>query len=143
MENLFYLVYASKASGKMADEEVITLLEKARVNNQELGVTGMLLYTGQTFFQVLEGEEVIVKALFRKICQDSRHEDTVKIFAEETEHRQFADWSMGYARLTPAEIENTPGLNDFFDKQGCIAELDEGRVKKLLHGFSEGQWRQD
>lgn len=40
-------------------------------------VTGILLFNGSYFFQLLEGPEEQVKMIYRAICQDPRHYNIV------------------------------------------------------------------
>jgi hypothetical protein len=55
--------------------------------------------------------------------------------------RDFADWTMGFASVSPEKLRKIPGLNDFFRDGSCFSELDPGRAKKLLAAFAEGRWR--
>ena len=49
------------------------MLTEARERNQQLGVTGLLLYKDGDFIQLLEGDKATVKALF----QDSIRKDPI------------------------------------------------------------------
>jgi hypothetical protein len=59
----------------MIKDDLMDILTTARLNNALLGVTGMLLYTGKNFIQVLEGDEKVIEALTADIRKDSRHKD--------------------------------------------------------------------
>jgi blue light- and temperature-responsive anti-repressor len=75
--------------------QVTHILRSARGSNSELGVTGMLLFHGGCFGQVLEGR---VKSLLRamsKIKRDKRHTDINIVREEPLGRRLFGDWSMG------------------------------------------------
>ncbi len=141
MENLVHLIYASKETTHFTEDMIVDLLEQARANNSELNVSGMLVYSEGSFFQVLEGEEAVVNALFEKIEQDERHTGTVKIICEAIAERGFSDWTMGYVASSSAELSKVAGMNDFFTGRACLADLDEGRAKLLLNSFAEGRWR--
>ena len=54
---MIHLVYVSSATGKLGETDLLDLLEHSRRRNRALDLTGMLLYAGGNFFQVLEGEE--------------------------------------------------------------------------------------
>src|ERR1700691_3571691 len=114
MPDLVHLVYASEAVVELSDEAVRTLLVRARQNNASCGVTGILLHTGRSFFQVLEGEPVNVEALYEKISRDQRHRHVVRLIAEPIVRRDFSDWAMGLAKLTSADLGGMPGITDFF-----------------------------
>jgi len=52
---LIQLIYVSAATNRFNPAELRELLRLARLKNQQLDVTGMLLYHEGSFLQVLEG----------------------------------------------------------------------------------------
>ncbi len=141
MPALVHLVYTSVASQDFSKEELTGLLEQARTANERLGVSGMLLFSGGNFFQVLEGRPSVVDALYQKISLDQRHTMLATIVREAIAKRFFGDWSMGFSDVTENDLAGIIGLNDFFHGGSCLAELDLGRAKKLLDAFAHGRWR--
>jgi hypothetical protein len=117
------------------------LLQKARVENERLQLTGMLLYSDGNFFQVLEGEPDSVDGMYKKLHLDKRHHQLTMVVREPIAKRYFADWSMGFSSVTPEELSEVDGLNDFFHDGSCFVGLDSDRAKKLLAAFAEGRWR--
>lgn len=140
-QNLVHCIYTSSLAPGLDDQELRNILKKARENNAELGVSGMLLFDSGAFFQVLEGPKGVVGPLYAKIAGDPRHQHVVKLIEEPIEERDFSDWTMGIANLRRQELAAIPGLNDFFAGGGSFAQLDEGRAKNLLAAFREGRWR--
>ncbi len=55
MEMLIHLIYTSAATTEPSTAALVDILSASRRNNSRVSVTGMLLYTQDTFFQVLEG----------------------------------------------------------------------------------------
>ena len=104
-------------------------------------MTGMLLYSDGNFFQGLEGEPDSVDGMYKKLHLDKRHQQLTLILREPIAKRYFADWSMGFSSITPEELNQVEGLNDFFHKGSCFVRLDSGRAKQLLASFAEGLWR--
>jgi hypothetical protein len=141
MSNLIHLIYASTAMQKFSAEDLLQLLDQARTKNARLGLTGMLLYTENNFFQVLEGEPAVVDELFQTITHDERHMKTVTIIREPIAKRSFGEWTMGFVSVTSADLQDITGLNDFFGEGSSFAQLSTGRAKKLLNAFKEGRWR--
>lgn len=141
MEHLIYLVYSSAASHDFSRTQLTDLLMQARTKNDKLGITGMLLYTDGSFFQVLEGEAKTVEALFETIQRDCRHTQITMILKETIPHRLFGDWTMAFAHMSPDEVNVILGSNDFFHQGESYVHLGEGRTKKLLAAFKEGRWR--
>ncbi|WP_235956418.1 BLUF domain-containing protein [Grimontia sedimenti] len=108
------LIYASSATVEFTESKLMQLLGKARQNNGELGVSGLLLYAKGNFFQVLEGEEHNVDKLYQKIEQDDRHNRVVVLDRSEIKKRAFPDWSMGFRNLETFDKSQLRGYNDFW-----------------------------
>nr|WP_067293608.1 BLUF domain-containing protein [Marinobacterium profundum] len=141
MNETYHLIYASEAVRDFSQEEMFELLSKAREFNHKLNVSGMLLYDRGSFFQILEGEKTQIQELFSKISKDKRHRNIVRIIFEAIPEKDFADWSMGYAPLSKSELNQIEGMNDFFEGQSCLHNIDAGRSLKLLKAFTKGRWR--
>lgn len=139
--SLSHCIYSSVQAHAMDHAQLAALLANARLVNAHLGVTGMLLHVDDTFFQVLEGEDAVVRALFEKIGTDPRHLGVTRIIHESLHSRRFANWTMGFASLSSQELASLVGVNDFFTEASCLTALGEGRAKKILEAFSRGRWR--
>lgn len=112
---MIHLVYVSTAVKPFSNEELLQLLDKARRNNEKLGITGMLLYKNGDFMQALEGDPTKVQALTAQIGQDPRHKDIRTILEGECNEREFPDWSMGFQNLNDLDAQEVPGYNSFLD----------------------------
>ena len=141
MPKLIHLIYCSTASQKISRKDLADLLAASRSYNEKHGVTGMLLYSEGSFFQVLEGEPPTVDNLYAAISKDKRHKEIVTIIREPIPRRSFGDWTMGYADITPQELDTIAGANDFFTKGESFVNIGAGRAKKLLLAFKMGRWR--
>ena len=141
MTELIHLIYCSAAARSFGREELAALLGRARANNARLGITGMLLHIEGSFFQVLEGAPDAVDGLFDAIRRDARHRQLTVIIREPVAARTFGEWTMGYADITPVELDGIVGANDFFAGGESFTHLGEGRAKKLLAAFRDGRWR--
>jgi hypothetical protein len=140
---LEHLIYASVATAEFGAPQLTELLEKATAANELTGLTGILLHSDadSSFFQVLEGDPEAIDRLLTKLRADKRHSHLTIIIREPIAERAFADWTMGFASVSPEKLRKIPGLNDFFRGGSCFTELDSGRAKKLLAAFAEGRWR--
>lgn len=138
---LSHFIYASAASCAFDSRALQCLLEKSRLNNRRLGVTGMLLFVDGSFFQVLKGHPEHLKTVVRSISADTRHNRISRIIEEPIAGRSFGDWSMGYADLSRHDLGVIAGANDFFDEALCFDRVDHGRARKLLTAFRGGRWR--
>jgi len=135
----FQLGYVSTATGQMMRQDLLALLTVARRINRESGVTGLLLFDGRQFLQVLEGSEERVREIFGRIARDTRHCGVDVLFEEALETPEFADWSMGFQALDGAEWMEFPGedgqpgdLRQMIDRYGQAKEL---LLKMRLRGL--------
>lgn len=98
------LTYTSWARSTITDADVEAILRSARTNNAIDGITGLLLFNGGAFMQVLEGCEVAVDDMARRLESDPRHFNMhvreQRLIAE----RAFPDWSMAFLRLDGEEF---------------------------------------
>jgi hypothetical protein len=104
-----YLVYLSTATKFMPDENLVELLVASRERNKIHDITGVLLYSGGTFIQVLEGAPGDVDLIFKSIERDHRHGNIIKLFDEPLAKRNFPEWSMGFTVASSELIENISG----------------------------------
>ncbi|MDP3777834.1 MAG: blue light sensor protein [Methylotenera sp.] len=138
---LILLAYTSVAAHHMTHDELLSLLNSARTCNQRQGITGMLLYMDDCFFQVLEGEEQLVDALYEKICLDERNHHVVKLIREHIAERSFTEWTMSYEHVTRQEMASFTGLTDYLDQNHPgFNGMAAGRARQLIESFKDGQW---
>ena len=97
---LVRLLYASRATDEVSQDELLAILKKSRTNNLHAGVTGVLCYSSGVFLQVLEGGRAQVSGLYNRITTDKRHKDVVLLAYEEIGERSFVGWSMGQVNLS-------------------------------------------
>ena len=137
------LAYASAATKPFTANELRDLLLKARTNNSNLGITGLLLYHKRSFFQILEGAEEDVTPLFGVIGRDPRHERVVLLSKTVEEERSFGAWSMGFVDVDQA-ASKLPGFMRLLDAKASFLDLrgDSRLLARLIDGFQEGRWRQ-
>jgi hypothetical protein len=96
---LVRLLYASRAVEPGPDGLVEPILQQARRNNPELGITGVLCYGGDVFLQALEGGRDAVNAVYNRIVGDKRHRQVTLLAYDEVLERRFAGWTMGQVNL--------------------------------------------
>jgi hypothetical protein len=140
MKNLISLVYVSSAVGSLADEEILDILHASRTNNERLGITGMLLYKGGNFMQVLEGPDDSVGTLLRKVERDGRHRGVLQLARKTIEKRSFADWSMAFQNLDSLNAVSHPAYSPFLSAS-LLDEQFRSRPEacyKLLLCFKDG-----
>jgi len=111
------LIYVSTSVKLLNDEELLDILKVSRENNSSRDVTGLLLYKGGNFMQVLEGPDDVVEAVFETIKADSRHKDVIVLAREQISNRQFPAWEMAFQNLDNPEVKNEPGYSQFLQDE--------------------------
>ena len=136
---MFHLACLSCASQLFTKAQLKALLVETRETNAQLGITGMLLYKGGAFLQVLEGEKETVMNVIHKLKEDPRHKRFLILLTETTKHRLFPDWCMAIRDLTDHSLASTPGFSDFLNTPftGDEFSADPPRCMKLLLSFKK------
>ncbi|MEP3052096.1 MAG: BLUF domain-containing protein [Erythrobacter sp.] len=120
-------LYISTAPGLSA-EEVDQILESSVANNSARGITGILLYNGRNFMQLLEGKEDDLAALMARIAQDSRHSGVSTLDRREVSKRSCVQWAMKRVFFTESVDDRRRGL----DKE-LPADLDPEMRKTIVN----------
>ncbi|MEN0020356.1 MAG: BLUF domain-containing protein [Planctomycetota bacterium] len=103
------LVYVSTAMDDFSREDLHALAADAAARNQAIGVTGMLMYKGGSFLQVLEGPDASIQMLLDRIEADSRHLWVSIVTDDAVDARAFSDWGMG---LIDFDAGRAPSLTE-------------------------------
>lgn len=131
------LIYISAARRLFDSGQLAGLLEQARRNNAKLGVTGILLYEGGSFIQVLEGDQDAVEALYQRVSADDRHYRVQRLRERPIKTRSFADWTMGFVAIDPKLM--LPRRHALISN-GSLQD-DASELLSFLDAFRNGQWR--
>lgn len=136
--------YVSRVSEPLSAEQLLELLLQCRNNNRALGITGMLLYGNGTFLQAIEGDQSVIDPLVEKISTDPRHAQVQILHRKTIPARQYADWSMGFERVTDDGLGDVEGLAEFgagdFNFDYLVGN--EPVVESLMDYYREPHWDQ-
>lgn len=124
---LYRIIYLSSGLKDLTSSDVKEILVKAKENNRDKNITGVLLYLDKNFIQVLEGEKENVIILYQKISLDHRHKNVIKVIEGSIAYRQFDKWDMGFIEIDSDDLKNLSEYKDFnfkniFSKTDFIAE---------------------
>jgi len=138
------LIYASQSVRPMSESDLIALLKEARKNNEILGLTGLLLYSNQSFLQVLEGEVEKIDGLYTRIEKDQRHRALRLLMRAPIDSRKFEGWSMGFEHVDEEDLADAlpgfqpatqyPLVNAGLIKNGVVAETLLSLYKRNANG---------
>jgi hypothetical protein len=104
----FQLLYVSQLAPRADFSAVKSIAEVARHKNSQLDISGALLFDGERFAQLLEGNEADIRFLMNSIEGDARHTNLVVLAALEADKRHVPErWSSGYC--DPEELSPLDG----------------------------------
>lgn len=122
----FVISYVSTAIRDLHPDEVVNILEETQFRNNKHGVNGLLVYSSGNFFEVIEGEILMIQDLFKIIKEDTRHKNIIMIFEKELDKPLFKDTDAHFISENtlhrPMEVENFLYY---------IKDLDEGTQKTV------------
>lgn len=145
------LTYKSVATSTPRPGDLDRLVEKARVRNRSLDVTGMLLYEDGCFLQTLEGPPESLETLWSSIRRDGRHKQIELLSEHMVTARLFRDWNLLLDRRTadspadaadassapPAVVEHTSRLVEL------ALNADDLALNGLIASFADEGWTSD
>ncbi len=98
------LLYISSVTRPMLRIDIEQILFTARRHNLRNEITGILIASNRRFMQVLEGDRIMVRDTYNRICRDERHSASLILRETETSERQFGDWSMASQYLDDTQL---------------------------------------
>lgn len=135
LTGLLGLIYVSTV--KTTDEagQVKDMLQRARLRNLELHISGILLTRQNTFMQYLEGLAGTVEYVYQRIRNDPLHYGVVEIMRKPITNREFAGWAMASAQVACVDA-----IVSSEDALIAAAVAMEGSfVKELLSSFIQAR----
>ena len=94
------LTYTSRASLDLSAQDLADIHDSARHLNALDGITGLLVFDGVRFLQIVEGSQEAIDSLVDRLRADSRH-SAVEVRDERlVDERSFPDWSMELVRVS-------------------------------------------
>lgn len=95
------LTYTSRAQLDLSEADMARIHESARHLNSLDGITGLLLFDGVRFLQIVEGSEEAVDELIERLRRDARHLSLEVRDERFVRSRSFPDWTMELVRTSP------------------------------------------
>jgi hypothetical protein len=99
------LTYTSLAAIDLQPDDLEAIHRTARETNALEGVTGMLIFNGVHFLQVIEGAPNAIDDLVERLRRDPRHSGLEIRDEHEAVERVFPDWSMELVRVSSTYFE--------------------------------------
>lgn len=88
------IIYRSHLRDDAPLKALEDMVTAANIKNRRSDVTGILLFNGHHFFQLLEGPEEQVKEIYCCICNEPRHHNIVELMCDYAPARRFGKVGM-------------------------------------------------
>lgn len=125
---LYEVLYVSTLSIDQPLSAIAAIASRARVNNRARGITGLLVFDGSRFGQLLEGPEAAVRALMERIRDDPRHIYVEVLHDAPLPQRRFQQFSLAFSTLEDEhaleKLESLRGPNAVLTF--CALPVDQG-----------------
>ncbi|MDQ3245974.1 MAG: BLUF domain-containing protein [Pseudomonadota bacterium] len=99
------LAYTSLAALDLTASDLEAIHQTARELNALDGVTGLLIFNGTHFLQIIEGGEDSINELVERLRRDVRHSGFEIREEHKVTERAFPDWSMQMVRVSTDFVE--------------------------------------
>jgi hypothetical protein len=94
------LAYTSLARLDLADSDLHEIHREARQLNALDGISGLLVFDGARFLQIVEGAPEAIDSLVERLRRDTRHAAFEIRDERRVGERSFPDWSMELVRVS-------------------------------------------
>lgn len=94
------LAYTSLAALDLTASDLEAIHQTARELNALDGITGLLIFNGTHFLQIIEGSEDAINELVERLRRDVRHSGLEIRDEQRLTARAFPDWSMQMVRVS-------------------------------------------
>lgn len=136
------IIYRSHISDDVPVKTLPGMVDDASILNASHDVTGILLFNGTHFFQLLEGPEEGVLAIYQRICADRRHHNLVELMRDYAPSRRFGNAGMELFDLR--EHDRSTVLQAVLDKGTSKYQLTYAdRTLQFLRTFVEAREKEN
>lgn len=99
------ILYVSVADPELMSDDIYQLVSHSQKRNLAEGISGMMLYNGSNFLQLIEGDDAVIDACFARIAGDPRHSGVITLRDAPADAREFPSWAMRYSLVEqPAQL---------------------------------------
>ena len=106
------VTYTSLARLDLQSPDLEDIHRTAREVNALEGITGLLVFNGTHFLQIIEGSETAIDELVEKLRADPRHTGFEIRDRRKVDARSFPDWSMELVRVNASYFQARDTLAD-------------------------------
>lgn len=109
------IFYVSSSIKDLSQTEIEVMMNDTKKQNDLNNITGIFMHSDKNFFQIIEGKNEDIEILYKKIKQDPRHFNIIKIFDNYIDNPQFSTFHKSYVTIsTQKELKE---LYKFLNKE--------------------------
>ncbi|MFJ5438467.1 diguanylate phosphodiesterase [Pectobacterium brasiliense] len=136
------IIYRSHICDNIPINTLEDMVAAANEKNSRANVTGILLFNGTHFFQLLEGPEENILPIYRHICEDSRHHNVVELLCDHAPSRRFGKAGMELFDLR--KYDRNEVLQNVLDKSTSKYQLIyDDRALQFFRTFVEDREKEN
>lgn len=106
------VIYASRAAQHLNDDAVYALYDEALRLNALERITGVLVYDGERFLQLIEGYPPAIADLLERLERDPRHVEFRVLDDIQVSERGCPGWQMRLVRVARAHLSSRRSIAD-------------------------------
>ena len=128
------LTYTSFARLDLTARDIEAIHRTARDVNSIEGITGLLIFNGTHFLQIVEGSRLAIDDLVERLRRDPRHSGIEIRDQRGIDERSFPDWSMELVRVSASYFEAKDTVSDRLPE--TVSEPVRERVIQMTEAIS-------
>jgi hypothetical protein len=128
--------YISRFATDLSPRDIDQIVETSQKNNPRRKITGMLVASGDLFYQLLEGPKSEVDSLYARISTDPRHEQILLLESEVGDFDRICpDWAMQKVDLTLKSTAETAPISALLEMI-CVQRQMANKALKTLDEYT-------
>lgn len=129
--------YISRFATALTPQDIDQIVETSQTNNPKKNITGMLMASGDLFYQLLEGPTDEIDLLYARISKDPRHEQVILLESETGDFDRICpDWAMQKIDLSQKSNAETGPISALLE----IICVQRRMADKALKTLDEYTW---
>jgi hypothetical protein len=128
--------YISRFAPSLTPQEIDQIVDTSQENNRSRHITGMLVASGDLFYQLLEGPKDEIDLLYARISKDPRHEQILLLESEVGHFERICpDWAMQKVDLSLKSTAETAPISALLEMI-CVQRQMADKALKTLDEYT-------
>jgi hypothetical protein len=125
------VLYISTARAGITRDEVDDIVATSKRRNAAEAITGVLLFNGANFMQLIEGPVEPLGGLMRRLYADQRHHGLIKLVDRAIEARACGDWALQPIAIGLPQAERRAAV------AGLLPDDMDGDLRMMIVNFAQ------